>query len=241
MSVFAISDLHLPGGEPKPMHIFGAHWEDHFERIKADWTRRVKPEDVVLIPGDISWAMRLPDALPDLASIGALPGQKALLRGNHDYWWSSIGRVRAVLPAGMYAVQNDAVRFGDIIVCGSRGWLCPGFAQATEEDARIYQRELLRLEMSLAEARKKCVGVDSPWMIAMLHFPPFAPFSPFSERPQETEVMRLLSAYGVHDAVYGHLHGAGLAGAFSGEMEGVRYHQVSCDGLGFALYEVRRA
>ena len=240
MKVFAISDLHLPGGEPKPMHIFGAHWENHFERIKADWLSRVGPEDIVLIPGDISWAMHLPDALPDLAAICMLPGQKVLLRGNHDFWWSSIGRVRAALPENMYAIQNDALQFHELVVCGSRGWLCPGFSQATEDDARIYQRELLRLKMSLSEARKKCAGAGLPWLIAMLHFPPFAPFSPLSGHPQETEVMRLLSEYNVHDVVYGHLHGAGLAGAFSGEMGGVRYHQVSCDGLGFALYEVGR-
>ncbi len=231
MNVFAISDLHLPGGDVKPMDVFGAHWENHFERIQADWRARVAPDDLVLLPGDISWAMYLEDARADLAAIGALPGRKLLLRGNHDYWWSAISRVRAVLPERVDALQNDAFRYEDVIACGSRGWLCPGSASLGAEDAKIYARELARLELSLRDAEKKR-GRDDARLIAMLHFPPFA------DKTQPTDVTRLLTRYGVSDAVYGHLHGQGLAGAFSGELDGVRYHQVSCDGLGFQVYQV---
>ena len=119
MAVYAIADLHLPA-QQKPMDIFGEHWRDHFQRISEDWLGRVKPEDVVLLPGDISWAMRLEEALEDLQSIGRLPGTKLLLRGNHDYWWNSIGRVRRALPEGMYALQNDSLCVGGRLYAGSR-------------------------------------------------------------------------------------------------------------------------
>ena len=98
MGLYAIGDLHLPGGQEKPMDIFGDHWEDHFSRISQDWRTRVKADDTVLIPGDISWAMQLAAARPDLEAIGALPGRKVILRGNHDYWWSGITQVREALP-----------------------------------------------------------------------------------------------------------------------------------------------
>lgn len=236
MTIFAIGDLHLPGGEKKPMDIFGDHWADHFARIQADWCARVTAEDLVLLPGDISWAMRLADAQQDLDAIGLLPGRKVLLRGNHDYWWSSIGQVRAALPEGMYALQNDAFAFDEAIVCGSRGWVVPGASTFDEDDARIYARELMRLEMSLARAdrlRETRLAQGLPArLVAMLHYPPF------NEKQQPSEVTALLSQFGVADAVYGHLHGPGLAMAFSGMLDGVYYHQTSCDGLGFVLHQL---
>ena len=109
MRVFAIGDLHLPGGDDKPMNIFGDRWTGHFDKISANWRETADEDDVILIPGDISWAMQLENALPDLEAIGALPGKKILLRGNHDYWWSTVTRVRESLPEKMYALQNDAV------------------------------------------------------------------------------------------------------------------------------------
>lgn len=234
--IFAISDLHLPGGALKPMDVFGAHWTGHFERISEDWRSRVAPDDLVLLPGDTSWAMRIEDAQGDLDAIGALPGRKVILRGNHDYWWGSISRVRAALPEGMYALQNDAIAFEDAIVCGTRGWTVPGSASFETEDARIYQREVGRLRMSLQSAQKLLEAAietgTSPRLIAMLHYPPFA------ERGKASEVTAMLSGYGVEDAVYGHLHGPGLAAAFNGELDGVRYHMASCDGVDFRLIEL---
>lgn len=154
MIVYAIGDLHLPGGDDKPMAVFGAHWEGHWEKICQDWRARVTTQDVVLIPGDISWAMQLEHALDDLHAIAALPGRKILLRGNHDYWWSSLTRVREALPEGMYALQNDAMTLEGITFCGSRGWTCPQSAGDIENE-RLYARELLRLRMSLECARKR--------------------------------------------------------------------------------------
>ena len=223
MSVYAISDLHLPA-RVKPMDVFGEHWKNHFERIKADWNARVRQGDLVLLPGDLSWAMRLEEAIEDLNSIAALPGTKLILRGNHDYWWSSIGRVRRALPEGMYALQNDAMLLNGRLYAGSRGWTLPGLEQS-DEDRKIYERERMRLEMSLKHARR--LSEEAP-ITCMLHYPPLT-----EEEPGFSDI---LEAYGVTDCVYGHLHGPAIYGAVRGLRGSVRYHQVSCDGLDFKLY-----
>lgn len=210
------------------MDVFGDQWKDHFTRICADWEKRVGREDVVLLPGDLSWAMTLEEALPHIRAVGALPGRKIILKGNHDYWWSSISRVRAALPADMYAIQNDALALGGALFCGTRLWTIPG-ADTPEEDTRVYQRELLRLEMTLKAARR--LSEDAP-LYGMTHFPPL------TEGQTENEATRLLSRYGVRDLFYGHLHGQSLKNAVSGEIGGVRYHPVSCDGLGFSLFQL---
>ena len=156
MRLFAIGDLHLPGGDDKPMDVFDPGWNGHFFRISEDWRERVSPEDTVLIPGDISWALQLGNALPDLQAIGELPGRKILLKGNHDYWWTSLSRVRAALPEGMQVLQYDAIDLGDIVICGSRGWNQPTEDTPLEkEDEKIYLRELQRLELSLQAATGK--------------------------------------------------------------------------------------
>lgn len=239
MKVFAISDLHLPGGVEKPMDVFGTHWLNHFERISEDWRARVSQEDLVLLPGDFCWAMQLPQALPDLQAVAALPGRKILLRGNHDYWWDSISRVRAALPEGMTALQNDAIETDAAIICGTRGWLCPGDAQLSADDKRVYQREVARLELSLKNAEKKRIqalqaGRDVP-LLAMLHFMPFAA----PEIP--SGFTELLEHYGVGLCIYGHLHGRGLSVQFNGPLRGVNYRLVSCDGLGFRLLNLSDA
>lgn len=223
--VFAISDLHLPGGSNKPMHIFGSHWEGHFDKIAQDWAGRVGERDIVLIPGDISWAMQLADATEDLRMIGALPGRKILTRGNHDYWWAAISRLREQLPDGMYALQNDALLLDDIVFCGSRGWMQPQGEQ-DEENRRIYQRELMRMRLSLETARRRS---PEGRLIALCHYPPTdaaGRVSPMTE---------LFDAHGASDVVYGHLHGQALQSAFEGTVGSVRYHCVSCDYLDFKL------
>ena len=224
--VWAISDLHLPANQ-KPMDIFGPHWNNHFERIREDWLGCVNENDVVLLPGDLTWAMHLEEAREDLMRVAELPGKKLLLRGNHDYWWSSIGRVRRMLPEGTFALQNDSMLLDGMLFAGSRGWTIPGDPDCDSDDARIYRRERQRLEMSLKNARARS-GVAP--LIVMMHYPPMS--------EDQLGFSDLLEEYGAQDVVYGHLHGAGLSGAIQGEINGVRYHQVSCDGLDFHLKRI---
>lgn len=226
MKLYAIADLHLSGHSPKPMDIFGKRWENHWERIQEAWIKTVSSQDTVLLPGDLSWAMTLEQAAVDLDAIAALPGSKVLLRGNHDYWWSSINRVRGHLPADMLAVQNDAVRLGNVVVSGTRGWTCPGSAGWDGvQDEKIFRREVIRLQLTLEAAQR--LRAPGETLVAMLHFPPF------NERREPSEFSRLMEQYQVDIVVYGHLHGVAEGHAIEGLINGVRYHMVSCDYTGF--------
>ena len=231
MHLFAIGDLHLPGGQEKPMDVFGEHWEGHFERISQNWQARVTDEDVVLIPGDTSWAMQLGDAFPDLQAIGALPGRKILIKGNHDYWWGGIGQVRRALPEGMMAIQHDAVDLGDVVITGTRGWAWPTEdTPLSPEDEKVFNRELIRLELALQSAVQIAGGRP---ILLMLHYPPLY------QADRDTPFTRLIEKYPVHTVVYGHLHGAGIRAGFTGTWNGVRYLLASCDSLDFTLAEVK--
>ena len=221
MQIYAIADLHLSLTSEKPMDVFGEAWRGHAEKLERNWRERVQADDLVLIPGDISWAMQLSAALPDLSFIGDLPGKKILLKGNHDYWWSAIGRVRSNLPEGMRALQNDSIVEDGIGICGSRGWLCPGSSNFSQDDEKIYLRELDRLTLSL----QSLPPVETK--TAMLHFPPF------SDKDRASGFTERLEAAGVTIAVYGHLHGEANRYAFEGEKNGVTYHCVAADKLDF--------
>lgn len=221
MQIYAIADLHLSLTSEKPMDVFGEAWRGHAEKLERNWRERVQEDDLVLVPGDISWAMQLSAALPDLSFIGSLPGKKILLKGNHDYWWSAIGRVRSNLPAGMRALQNDSIVENGIGICGSRGWLCPGSNNFSAEDQKIYLRELDRLSLSLSSLP----AVETK--IAMLHFPPF------TDKEKGSGFTERLEAAGVQIVVYGHLHGEANRYAFEGERNGIYYHCVAADKLDF--------
>ena len=221
MQIYSIADLHLSLTAEKPMDVFGEAWRGHTEKLGRNWRDTVKEDDLVLIPGDISWAMQLQAALPDLSFIGALPGRKILLKGNHDYWWSAVGRVRASLPAGMRALQNDSFVEDGVGICGSRGWLCPGSSNFSQDDEKIYLRELDRLTLSL----NSLPAVETK--IAMLHFPPF------SDKDRASGFTERLEAAGVKIVVYGHLHGEANRYAFEGDKNGVYYHCVAADKLDF--------
>lgn len=227
--IYAIGDLHLSLSVPnKAMDVFGAQWRDHAARIREAWQDTVGEDDLVLIPGDISWAMYLDDAAADLAYLGDLKGVKLLLRGNHDYWWQSVTKVRAALPKGMYALQNDVFRFGDVFLCGTRGWTVPSSSRFKESaDRKLYERELIRLDLSLSRLPK-----DAP-CVGMLHYPPF------SESGEPSAFAERFSAAGVQNVVYGHLHGASHRFAFLGECGGVCYHLVSADYLNFIPKKIR--
>lgn len=168
MRVFALADLHLSGSVNKPMDVFGPTWDNHLARIREAWLETVGEEDLVLIPGDVSWAMHLAEAKTDLCTIASFPGKKLILRGNHDYWWNSLAKVRGALPEGMYALQNDAFVFGDVAIAGSRGWTCPGSVGFDEAaDRPIYEREVIRMGLSLSGAPKDKL------LLCMMHYPPF--------------------------------------------------------------------
>jgi predicted phosphohydrolase len=225
MNIYAIGDLHLSGESPKPMDIFGDHWADHWPRIKESWQQTVSDDDVVLIPGDISWAMKLEDARCDLIAIGALPGRKIIMRGNHDYWWGSLSQVQSLLPPHMYALQNNSFVFEDCVIGGTRGWLCPGnhyFSAASDE--KIYLREAGRLELSLAHARKQSPNAR---LIGMIHYPPS------DQSGSRTLFTDIFEKYNTEMVVYGHLHAGSIRGALNGTVRGVSYKLVSCDAIGF--------
>jgi len=233
MALYAIGDPHLSRAQPKPMDIFGPAWTDHAARFFANWRRVVRDDDAVLVPGDISWAMTLPEALPDLEDIDALPGRKFLIPGNHDYWWEAIGRVRKQHLPSMTFVQNDHAMWGEVAVCGTRLWLPPGdrnWAEDPAHNARVWARELQRLQLSLSSALQ--AGAQD--IVVMLHYPPV------DERQNDTEATRRLAATpGVRDVVYGHLHGYQERPVFSGEHGGVRYRLVACDYIDFTPVLIR--
>jgi len=227
MKIFAISDLHLSINNPKPMDIFGSAWDDYVDKIIADWEKKVSENDVVLIAGDISWAMNLEEAVLDLEFIGRLKGNKIMIRGNHDYWWKSITGLRAKLPPKFYALQNDCLRLGNTIFCGSRGWMVDS---STEEDKKIFDRELIRIKLSLDEMKKH--KKDGDRVVLMLHFPPF------NSKLDNNKTTDLIAEYCVDKVVYGHLHGNKIRTplkSFKGKTE---YILTSCDQVNNELVEI---
>ncbi len=222
MALWAISDLHLALNSDKPMDIFGEKWENHHEKIKNNWIEKISAEDTVLIAGDISWSMSISEGLEDLEWIHKLPGKKILIKGNHDYWWSSITKLNS-LYEDMDFIQNNFFNYKDVAICGTRGWNCPGAARFTEHDEKIYNRELIRLRISLDEAVRS--GYNK--FIVMLHYPPT------NDKFEETKLISILKEYNVSKVIYGHLHGPSLNRLYEGNIEGVEYIVTSCDYLDF--------
>jgi len=226
MKVFAISDFHLSTVAPKPMDIFGGAWEGHWEKILANSQKAIDSEDLLLIAGDISWAMNLAEAQADLSKVALLPGSKVIIRGNHDYWWSSYAQVVAALPQNIFALQNNAFKFGSIIVCGSRGW----GEKDTPQDKKIYERELIRMRLSLQEGSKLREQGDK--LIALIHYPPF------EDKGQPSPFTQLFAEFEVSAVVYGHLHGLANKVATATCLDGIRYYLTSCDILNNIPIEV---
>jgi len=224
MKVFAIADLHLSRSGEKPMDIFGPDWRGHEDKIAENWREIVSDEDLVLIPGDLSWAMKLPQAMLDLRFIQSLPGEKVFIRGNHDYWFAGPAKVRAVLGPRVRLVRFDACVVGGVGICGVRGWLWPGHSEYNaKKDEKYWQRELKRLKLSLTALGKLKWDIA----VAMFHYPPL-------DAEQSSEVCAMIREAGVRYAVYGHLHGQAIQGAFDGERDGVEWLCVSADKVNFA-------
>ncbi len=223
MSLFVIADLHLSLGTDKPMDVFRG-WENYVNKLEENWWAVVKPEDTVVIAGDISWAMKLEDTAADFAFLQSLPGQKLLMKGNHDYWWSTRGKIDSFLTARgfdtLHVFHNCAYQVGDKALCGTRGWL---YNSETEEDKKIVNREAGRLLMSIAEAEK--LGGH---LTAFLHYPPVY------DGMECTELLDILCEHQVEECYFGHIHGQYAARkALVGDYRGVRMHLISCDFVNF--------
>lgn len=232
MKVYAISDLHLSFNTDKPMDVFGEKWENYEEKIKDNVEKLLTDEDILIIAGDLSWAMQMAETNKDLEFIGSLKGTKIIIRGNHDYWWKSISAVREMVePMKTFALQNDSVKIGKFIFAGTRGWVVPEPGKGmSDEDKKIYNRELIRLEMALQHANK--FKEDGDEIIAVLHFPPF------NSALEPNEFTDLLEKYGVSKCVYGHLHGKIKYSSMTQELNGVKYFLSSCDKLQFSPIQI---
>ncbi len=221
MRVFAIGDLHLSHAQPKPMDVFGGHWTGHAEKIAKNWDQVVDEDDLVVICGDHSWAIRPDEAQEDINYIAARPGKKVLIRGNHDYWWKrdQTNRLQKTMPEDIFLVHGRCMVFGEIAVAGTRGWRLE-----TEEDAgdeKVLEREKMYFERALAEMDAAHVKIR----IAALHYPPFdADLRPnvFSD---------ILEKHKVDHLVYGHIHGSNYV---ENGVCGTKYHLTSVDMVGFA-------
>lgn len=220
MALYALSDLHLSLNSNKPMDVFGERWKEHHIKIKDNWNSKITKDDVVLVSGDISWAMKLSDAMADLDYVHELNGKKVFIKGNHDYWWSSITKLNSLYD-DMFFIQNTHFRYDNYGICGTRGWV--NLNDGEEHDEKVYNRELLRLEMSIEDALKK--GAEK--IIVMLHYPPVTKIS------RSQEILDLLSKYGVEKVVYGHIHYDARHICINGIYNNIQYLCTSADIINF--------
>ena len=227
MALYAIGDLHLCLGAEKPMDIFGGNWVGYMDKLKQGLSV-IRPEDTTVLLGDLSWALDLDHAQADFAWINAIPGRKIILKGNHDYWWSTAAKFYKFCEANgfenQWILNNNCYEYGDYAICGTRGWFYEE-ERSGQHDEKVFRRELCRLEASLKAAgeREKLV---------FLHYPP--KYKGY-ECP---EILELLRAYGVRRCFYGHLHGGSHGLAMEGLWDGVEYRLVSADKLNFHPYRV---
>lgn len=230
MKVFAIADLHLPGNQEKPMNIFGDHWENHWEKIKENWQNKITDDDIVIIAGDISWAMNTQDAQGDIDGLAKLPGKQIFLKGNHDYWWASYSKVCDMLHENQYIIQNNSLKFGNIVVAGTRGWICPNSQEFKEKDNKIFKREGIRLELSLNDAVKKMD--ENSLLVVAMHYPPFA----MDKKP--TLFTQVIDKYAPKCVVFGHIHSRQAAKALEGNINNIEYIMCACDNIDFSPIQV---
>ena len=234
MNIYAIGDLHLSAVAGKPMGIFGQRWDNHCEKIAHAWRETVRPEDIVIIPGDISWAADFEEVVPDLRFLHELPGRKILLKGNHEHWWSTLKKLNGLTAA--YHLTSIDFLFNSCIyieekqvcICGTRGWQCPDRERTeefSEQDDKIYKREIIRLENSLTKAASY-----NGEIIAFMHYPPF------NIHHESSGFTELLEKYKVTHCYYGHLHGPAQRWALNGKLGSdsvTDFRLVSADYLNF--------
>lgn len=228
MALYTISDLHLPLGVDKPMDIFGRKWENYIEKLKTNWNECISDGDMIIMPGDFCWAMYLSEAKKDFEFLNALPGIKILLKGNHDYWWDTVSKLRKFVIEQKYDgidfLQNNSFMYKNVAICGTRFWLCPGSSGYTTNDEKFYQRELGRAELSIQDAIKK----NPEDIYFFTHYPPIT-----TSKVVDEAFCELMLKYGVSRVFYGHLHGIAHAGAFTDGYKGIKFDLVSGDYLEF--------
>ena len=227
MALYAIGDLHLCLGAPKPMDVFGGAWVGYMDKLRAGLSV-IKPEDTTVLLGDLSWALDLEEARQDFAWINDIPGRKIILKGNHDYWWSTASKFeKFCIENGftdLHLLNNNCYEYGDYAICGTRGWFFEE-ERSGQHDEKVFKRELLRLEASL-----KAAG-DRPKLV-FLHYPP-------RYKGYECgEILKLLETYEVRRCFYGHLHGGSHKLAMEGQWDGVEFRLTSADYLDFQPYPV---
>lgn len=222
MALYAIGDLHLCLGAPKPMDVFGGSWVGYMEKLKEGFSH-VTPEDTTVLMGDLSWALDLANAHADFAWINSIPGRKIILKGNHDYWWSTVSKFQKFCAENSFSqmelLNNNCFMYEDYAICGTRGWFFEE-ERSGNHDEKVFKRELMRLEASL-----KAAGERSK--IVFLHYPP--KYKGY-ECPQ---ILELLQRYEVRRCYYGHLHGASHKLAMEGLWDGVEYKLASADYINF--------
>ena len=251
MALFVLGDTHLSLGGSKPMDVFPG-WNGYVERLERNWRKLIKPEDTIVLAGDISWAMRLNDTRRDFAFLQELPGQKLIMKGNHDYWWTTKAKMDAFLEQNgfstltilhnnsisaegmnaylkaegfdtLHILHNNSYSVEGYALCGTRGWL---FDVGEPHDEKVMNREIGRLKMSLDAAEP---GLEK---LVFLHYPPVYTGT------SAPEIVATLKAYGITRCYYGHLHGNAIRYAVQGDVDGIRYKLVSADGLRFCPYRI---
>ena len=234
MSIYTIGDLHLSFHEKKPMNIFGENWDEHEEKIKLNWIENVKQDDLVVLPGDFSWSTYLKDTYEDFSYLNELPGKKLLLKGNHDYWWTTITSMKKYLKENEFNtidfLYNSAYKFENYIIAGTRGW-----GQKEEEDKKLLNRELLRLELSLKKAEELKEN-NKQEIIVFMHYPPITNQNIKSN--ETTQFVEVMEKYNVKRCYYGHLHSTSIQEAVEGRYKGIKFKLVSADGLNFKLLKI---
>lgn len=235
MAIYTIGDLHLSFNENKPMSIFGENWEGYEEKVKENWTKLVKEEDMVVLPGDFSWSMYLKDTYKDFEYLNNLPGKKLLLKGNHDYWWSTVNSMRNYIKENHFKnidfIYNNAYEFENTIIVGTRGW---AFGEDAESK-RMIQREMARLELSIKNGIEN-YG-ENKEIIAFLHYPPI--INQNIQNNEMNEFIRILKKYDIKKCYYGHLHGTAIKEAVEEEYFGIVFKLVSADAIQFNLVKVK--
>ena len=234
MAIFAIADLHLSFNENKPMNIFGEKWQNHEEKIKQDWLKKVTKKDTVLLPGDFSWSMYLKDTKADFEYLDKLPGRKILLKGNHDYWWSTLNKMQKYVEENNFKnidfLYNNSYEVEGNIIAGTRGWV-----QSNEqEDKKMINRESIRLELSIKDGIQK-FGEDKPIIICM-HYPPYTNYN--KQNLIDSPFIEIMRKYNVKKCIYGHLHGESIKEAIQGNIKGIDTTLVSADGVNFKLIKI---